>query len=59
MQEKLEKLKSILAEVSDIVGATAVLGWDQQTYMPSGGVISRGNQIGTLSSLAHSKFVSP
>ena len=59
MQEKLDKLKSILAEVYDIAGATAVLGWDQQTYMPSGGVIGRGNQIGTLSSLAHSKFVSP
>ena len=26
--------------------------------MPPGGVIARGNQIGTLSSLAHSKFVS-
>ncbi|MCJ7715809.1 MAG: carboxypeptidase M32 [Anaerolineales bacterium] len=58
MQEKLEQLKSILAEVSDLTSATALLSWDQQTYMPPGGVIARGNQIGTLSSLAHSKFVS-
>ncbi len=58
MQEKLDQLKSILAIVSDLHGATALLGWDQQCYMPPGGVIARGNQIGTLSSLAHSKFVS-
>ena len=58
MQEKLGKLKSILAEVYDLIGATALLGWDQQTYMPPGGVFARGNQIGTLSSLAHSKFIS-
>jgi carboxypeptidase Taq len=58
MQEKLDKLKLILAEVYDLIGATALLGWDQQTYMPPGGVFARGNQIGTLSSLAHSKFIS-
>ena len=58
MQEKLDQLKSILATVSDLHGATALLSWDQQCYMPPGGVIARGNQIGTLSSLAHSKFVS-
>jgi len=58
MQEKLGRLKSILAEVSDLGSATALLSWDQQTYMPPGGVIARGNQIGTLSSLGHSKFVS-
>ncbi|NQS92108.1 MAG: carboxypeptidase M32, partial [Chloroflexi bacterium] len=58
MQEKLDQLKAILAVVSDLNGATALLSWDQQTYMPPGGVSARGNQIGTLSSLSHSKFVS-
>ena len=58
MSEKLKQLKLILAEVSDLDSATAVLSWDQQTYMPPGGVSARGNQISTLSSLAHSKFVS-
>lgn len=58
MQEKLNQLKSILAEISDLNSAAALLGWDQQTYMPPGGVFARGNQIGTLSSLAHSKFIS-
>ena len=58
MQEKLDQLKSILAIISDLNSATALLGWDQQCYMPPGGVVGRGNQLGTLSSLAHSKFIS-
>ena len=58
MQEKIHQLQALLAEVADLNGATAVLSWDQQTYMPPGGVEARGNQIATLSSLAHSKFVS-
>jgi len=44
MEEKLIQLKNILAEVSDIDAATALLDWDQQCYMPSGGAESRGNQ---------------
>lgn len=59
MKEKLEQLKTILAEVSDLNGAAAVLGWDQQTNMPPGGAEARGHQLGTLSRLAHVKFTSP
>lgn len=58
MQEKIDQLKRILGAVADLNAATALLDWDQQTYMPSGGVENRSYQIGTLSSLAHSKFVS-
>lgn len=58
MQEKIDQLKRILGVVADLNAATALLDWDQQTYMPSGGVENRSYQIGTLSSLAHSKFVS-
>lgn len=58
MKEKLAQLKKILAEVSDLHSATALLEWDQQTYMPPGGVTARGNQMGTLSSLGHARFVS-
>ncbi len=56
MQEKLEELKKRLAEISDLNNATAVLGWDQQTYMPSGGVAARAQQLATLSHIAHEKF---
>lgn len=59
MDKTLAKLRSILAEVSDLNSASAVLTWDQQTYMPSGGAERRGQQLGTLQSLAHQKFTSP
>ena len=58
MQNKIEKLKTILGEVSDLNYASAVLGWDQQTYMPTGGAEDRGNQLATLARLAHVRFTS-
>jgi carboxypeptidase Taq len=58
MESKLNRLREILAEVSDLNSAAALLGWDQQTYMPPGGAEGRGNQLGTLQSLAHKKFTS-
>jgi len=53
MSEKLDQLKTILAEVTDLNRATAVLSWDQETYMPPGGVTVRSEQLSTLSRLAH------
>ncbi len=53
---KLNDLKKRLAEISDINNAAAVLGWDQQTYMPSGGAAARAQQLATLSHIAHEKF---
>jgi len=58
MSEKLTKIKELLAEVADVNAAAALLGWDQQTYMPSGGGESRGNQLATLSKISHEKFTS-
>jgi carboxypeptidase Taq len=59
MNKKLMELKEILAEVADLVGAQAVLSWDQQTYMPAGGSESRGEQLSTLARITHDKFISP
>lgn len=58
MSEKLEKLKVLLGEVSDIGHAAAVLGWDQQVNMPPGGAEARGQQLATLSKIAQEKFIS-
>ncbi len=58
MQEKFEELKERLGEVADLNNAAAVLGWDQQTHMPSGGAEARGQQLSTLSRLAQEKFTS-
>ena len=59
MNKKLKELKDILAEVADLVGAQAVLSWDQQTFMPAGGSESRGEQLSTLARITHDKFTSP
>ncbi len=59
MSEKFTKLKALIAEVSDLNAAQALLDWDQQTYMPSGGAEGRGHQLATLGSLTHQKFTSP
>lgn len=58
MESKLDQLKSLLAEVANLSSAAALLGWDQQTYMPPGAAESRGNQLSTLGKLAHIKFTS-
>ena len=58
MSEKLEQLKSLLAEVADLEHVQELLGWDQQTYMPQGAAESRGNQLATLGKLSHQKFTS-
>ena len=59
MQEELTKLKTVLAEVMDLDAASALLGWDQQVFMPPGGAGRRGQQLGTLQSLSHTKFITP
>jgi carboxypeptidase Taq len=56
--KQLGRLKNKLAEVSDLRGAAAVLGWDQQTYMPAGGAAARSEQLATLERLSHEMFTS-
>jgi carboxypeptidase Taq len=58
MSEKLEQLKTLLAEVADLDNAQSLLNWDQQTYMPPGGAEARGNQLATLGKISHQKFTS-
>ncbi|MBI3887716.1 carboxypeptidase M32, partial [Candidatus Microgenomates bacterium] len=40
----------------DIAGATALLHWDQETYMPVKGIIHRSRQLATLSTIYHQKL---
>ena len=58
MSEKLNQLKEILGEVSDINRAAAVLSWDQQVNMPSAGGEARGRHLATLGKIAQEKFIS-
>ncbi len=47
-----------LRKIADIKYAAAVLQWDQETYLPELGAQLRGEQIGTLTEVAHEKFTS-
>ncbi|TMD12900.1 MAG: carboxypeptidase M32, partial [Chloroflexi bacterium] len=56
--EKLQQLRQILAEVTDLNRAAMLLEWDQETYMPAGGVQGRADQLSTLLRLSHVRFIS-
>jgi len=58
MEEKLKQFRDLLGEITDINMAIAVLGWDQQTQMPSGGSEGRGYQIATLTRMMHQRIIS-
>jgi carboxypeptidase Taq len=45
-----------MRQVADFRFSSAVLQWDQETYMPVRGEAARARQIATLSEAAHSKF---
>lgn len=52
----LEDLKERLGVVADLDAASAVLGWDQETYMPPGAIEARAAQLTTLARLSHETF---
>jgi len=45
-----------LRKIADIKNASALLEWDQETYLPVKGAAFRGQQIATLAELAHEWF---
>jgi len=59
METQLNELKTRLIEINDLESATALMHWDQSTYMPPGGSDARARQVATLSQIAHEKFIDP
>ncbi len=58
MATQYERLRKKLSEIADINNAAAVLGWDQEVYMPPKSSELRSRQLATLSGLAHDLFSS-
>jgi carboxypeptidase Taq len=58
MANQLEQFKKIISEITDLGRANAIVGWDQQVYMPHGGAEDRGYVLATLAGLIHEKFTS-
>jgi carboxypeptidase Taq len=58
MDDKLQPLKALLAQVMDLTTVGNVLEWDEETYMPPGGAAARAEQMGTIYRLKHEKWTS-
>lgn len=53
---KYKAYKERLTKIADISYTTAVLSWDQETYMPEKGAGFRAQQVSTLSGMIHEQF---
>ena len=56
--ELYTEYKTKMQKIADVKYASAVLQWDQETYLPPNGNDFRGQQIATLSEIAHDQFTS-
>jgi len=56
--DKLKNLKIIGKDIDRIRKIIELLHWDQETYMPRGGVVERAEQIAYLTELLHKKSIS-
>ncbi|HEY0610799.1 MAG TPA: carboxypeptidase M32, partial [Chitinophaga sp.] len=54
--ELYSRYKEKMQQIADVRNAMAVLGWDQETYLPEKGAAFRGQQLTTLSTIAHEMF---
>lgn len=58
-EQLYEEYTIAMRQIADIKNATALMQWDQETYLPPKGAHFRGQQITTLSELAHRFFYEP
>lgn len=55
----INRLHHRAAELTHLNNIMALLQWDQEVMMPSGGAEGRGAQVATLSSIIHQKICDP
>jgi len=53
MQEKFEQLQAKIRDIIDLGSAAAILGWDQNTYMPPAAAETRGHQMAIINRITH------
>ncbi len=58
MKESLDFIYKEQKELSNFGGITALLGWDQMTYMPPKGKEDRAEQLSLISRLVHERVTS-
>jgi carboxypeptidase Taq len=55
----LAELRERMAQLADLGAIFGLLFWDQNTMMPPGGVIPRGDQLATLATIEHERSTDP
>src|SRR4030081_3274165 len=58
-QTAYDELLRRCREESVLESCQALLGWDELTYMPPGGVAARANQLAYLAGLQHEQATDP
>ena len=58
MKSHLDRLRALLAEISDLGRARALLAWDERTQMPRAGAESRVELVATLARVRHERLTS-
>lgn len=58
-QAAYEELLKTSREQAVLGSCAALLGWDEQTYMPAGGAEHRGEQLALLAALVHDRATDP
>lgn len=53
MTPEYARLQKVMNVIADLGSAIAMMGWDQETYMPEGAVEQRSEQLATLAELHH------
>jgi len=57
MNSEYKKLEEQFRDINLLGQASAILGWDANTYMPEGASENRGEQLALLSKISHQKLV--
>ncbi|HLJ55139.1 MAG TPA: carboxypeptidase M32 [Chthonomonadaceae bacterium] len=59
MSDALDQFTRRMAQIKRLSEVAGLLGWDQQTYMPPGAAVGRGEQSAVLYRLIHDMLVGP
>ncbi|HLA38440.1 MAG TPA: carboxypeptidase M32 [Candidatus Glassbacteria bacterium] len=58
-RKSYDRLCSLIRETVLLESVSALMQWDQETYMPAAGVDTRAEQLAMLARLAHEKYTEP
>jgi len=58
MIDSLTAFNTLIGQICDLNHSSALLEWDQETYMPEGAAASRAKQISTLRQMSHELLTS-